>query len=243
VTPVQAERRISRACAIFSAVDSFVMLRGVDGPGAARQFRGGVAFRLNAIGVGLARQDLDPAWTLPVIRGASGAFISDGTLLDPAGRRSRPVGPPLNMEITVTGRAYRATALPAVAGAPGGPQLVNLDPSQPTAIVTPFPVALWPGYAYPFPGSPSGYSIVRGAVLRGPAGAGVGKAQVNATAATGNWSDAYLTDGTGQWVFVIPDAQAGAGTVTARDPAGKSATTTVTVTASTTIAAPVLIPT
>src|SRR5690349_15032714 len=125
-------------------------------------------------------------------------------------------------------------------GAPRGPQLVNLDPSQPTATVTPFPVALWPGYAYPFPDSPSGYSIVRGEVLRGPAGAGVDQAQVTATA--GSWSDAYLTDATGQWVFVLPDAQAGAVAITARDSGGKSATTTVTVTASATIAAPVLIP-
>jgi hypothetical protein len=237
---VQAERRVARACAIFSMVDSFVGLRGVDGPGSARQVRGAVVFRLTAMGAGLRRRELDPAWTLPVVRSASGAFISRGVLLDPAGRRSRPVGPPLDVEITVTGRSYRATALPPVSGAPGGPQLVNLDPSQPTATVTPFPVALWPGYAYPFPDSPSGYSIVRGEVLRGPAGAGVDQAQVTATA--GSWSDAYLTDATGQWVFVLPDAQAGAVAITARDSGGKSATTTVTVTASATIAAPVLIP-
>jgi hypothetical protein len=239
---VQAERRVARACAIFSVVDSFVSLRGVDGPGSARQVRGAVVFRLTAMGAGLGRRELDPAWTLPVVRGASGAFISHGVLLDPAGRRARPVGPPLDVEITVIGRSYRATALPPVSGAPGGPQLVNLDPSQPTATVTPFPVALWPGYAYPFPDSPSGYSVVRGEVLRGPAGAGVDQAQVTATAAAGNWSDAYLTDATGQWVFILPSAQAGAVVITARDSAGKSATTTVTVTASATIAAPVLIP-
>jgi hypothetical protein len=70
----------------------------------------------------------------------------------------------------------------------------------------------------------------------------VDQAQVTATAAAGNWSDAYLTDATGQWVFILPSAQAGAVVITARDSAGKSATTTVTVTASATIAAPVLIP-
>jgi hypothetical protein len=243
VTPVTAERRIFRACAIFSVIDSFVILRGVDGAGSARQVRGPVTFQLTAIGTGPGRQELDPAWTLPVIRGASGAFISDGTLADPAGRRSRPVGPALDVEITVTGRAYRATAPTPPPGAPSGPQLVNLDPSQPTVTVTPFPVALWPGYGYPFPGSPYGYSIVRGEVLLAPGGAGVGQAQVTATTTAGDWSDAYLTDRTGQWVFVVPDAHAGAITFAARDSAGNSAHTTVTVTASTTVAAPVLIPT
>jgi hypothetical protein len=254
MTPLQAEPRVIRSCAIFSVVDSFVMLRGVDGPGSARQVRGTVTFQLTAIGSGTGRRALGPAWTLPVIRGASGAFISYGTIVDPAGRRSRPMGPPLDLDIMVAGPAYRAAALthppaPApgaplpAAPAPPGPQLVNLDPSQPTVAVTPFTVQLWPGYGYPFPARPVGYSIVRGEVLSTPAGAGVDQAQVAITAAAGNWSDAYVTDSTGQWVFTVPDAQAGDVTIVASDAAGHSDQTKLTVTASTTIAAPALIPT
>jgi hypothetical protein len=137
------------------------------------------------------------------------------------------------VEVTVTGAAYRATSL-------AGLQLVNLDPAQPTATVAPVPVQLAPGYGYPFPATPVGYSLVRGEVLTATGGAGVGQAQV--TAAAGNWSDAYVTDGTGQWVFAIPDAQAGQLTISARDQGGHTDSKPVTVTASTTVTVPVLIP-
>ncbi len=235
MTTPAAERRITRACAIFSVVDGFVTLRGVDGAGLARQVRGPVIFQLTAIGSGPARRPLVPGWTLPVIQGRSGAFISYGLIAAPSGRRSRPAGPPLPMDVTVTGPAYRAAAL-------AGLQLINLDPAQPTAAVAPVQVQLAPGYGYPFPDTPAGYCLVRGEVLTGPGGAGVGQAQVTGTAAAGNWSDTYLTDGTGQWVFAIPDAAAGQITFTARDPAGATDSATVTITASTTIAVPVLIP-
>ena len=125
-----------RPCAIFSVVDTFVTLRGVDGPASARHVRGTLAFQLTAMGSGAGRQPLAPAWTLPVVQGASGAFISYGTIVDPEGRRSRPIGPPLDVDVTVVGPAYRATQLPPPAAAepaPAAPQLVNLDPSQPTA--------------------------------------------------------------------------------------------------------------
>jgi hypothetical protein len=79
-------------------------------------------------------------------------------------------------------------------------------------------------------------------VLASAGGAGVAQAQVTGTAAAGGWSDAYVTDGTGQWVFAIPDAAAGQVTFTARNPAGTTASAMVTITASTAIAAPVLIP-
>lgn len=233
-TPV-AEARVTRACAIFSVTDSFVILRGVDGPGAAGRVQGPIAFLLTAIGSGAARQPLAPGWTLPVVQGISGAFISYGIIADPSGWRSRPVGPPLAVDVTVTGSVYRATSL-------AGVQLFNLDPAQPTAAVAPVAVQLAPGYGYPFPATPVGYSLIRGEVLTGPGGAGVGQAQVTGTAAAGNWSDADVTDGTGQWVFAIPDAQAGQVTITARDPAGATDSAQVTVTASATIAVPPLIP-
>lgn len=233
-TPV-AEARVTRACAIFSVTDSFVILRGVDGPGAAGRVQGPIAFLLTAIGSGAARQPLVPGWTLPVVQGISGAFISYGIIADPSGWRSRPLGPPLAVDVTVTGPAYRAASL-------AGVQLFNLDPAQPTAPVAAVPVQLAPGYGYPFPATPVGYSLVRGEVLTGPGGAGVGQAQVTGTAAAGNWSDAYVTDGTGQWVFAIPDAGAGQITFTARDPLGHTASAAVTVTASTTVSAPVLTP-
>ena len=118
----------------------------------------------------------------------------------------------------------------------------SATPAQPTAAVAPVPVQLAPGYGYPFPVSPVGYSLVRGEVLASAGGAGVAQAQVTGTAAAGGWSDIYVTDGTGQWVFAIPDAQAGQITVIARDPAGHEDSAPVTVTASSTIAAPVLIP-
>ena len=235
MTTPQAERRITRACAIFSVTDSFVILRGVDGPGAARQVRGPIDFGLTAIGSGAARQTLAAGWTLPVVQGISGAFISYGIIADPSGQRARPAGPPLAVDVTVTGPAYRAAPL-------AGLQLVNLDPAQPTAAVAPVPVQLAPGYGYPFPVSPVGYSLVRGEVLASAGGAGVAQAQVTGTAAAGGWSDIYVTDGTGQWVFAIPDAPAGQITVIARDPAGHEDSAPVTVTASSTIAAPVLIP-
>lgn len=235
MTTPQTEPRVTRSCAIFSVTDSFVILRGVDGAGAARQIRGPIAFQLTAMGSGAARQTLAAGWTLPVVQGISGAFISYGIIADPSGQRARPAGPPLAVDVTVTGPAYRVAPL-------GELQLVNLDPAQPTAAVTPVPVQLAPGYGYPFPPVPVGYSLVRGEVLTGPGGTGTGQAQVTGAAAAGNWSDAYVTDGTGQWVFAIPDAQAGQVTVTARDPAGHSDSAQVTVTASSTIAAPVLIP-
>jgi hypothetical protein len=235
VTTPLAESRVTRACAIFSVVDSFVILRGVDGPGAARQVRGPIGFQLTAIGAGAARRPLGPGWTLAVVQGISGAFISYGLIADPSGQRSRPIGAPLAVAVTVTGPAYRATPLT-------GLQLVNLDPAQPTAAVAPFPVELAPGYGYPFPATPVGYSLVRGEVLTAAGGAGVDQAQVSGTAVAGNWSDTYVTDGTGQWVFAIPDAQAGQITVTARDQAGHTDSQTVTATASTAVTAPVLIP-
>jgi len=235
VTTAPVEARVTRPCAIISLTDSFVVLRGVAGPGAARQVRGPVAFGLTAIGSGAARQELAAGWTLPVVRGISGAFISYGVIADPAGWRSRPSGPPLAVEMTVTGPAYRATSPVAL-------QLVNLDPAQPTAAVAPVPVQLAPGYGYPFPATPVGYSLVRGEAVTSAGGPGVNQAQVTAADTAGNWSDAYLTDGSGQWVFAIPDAQAGQLTITARNPAGAEATAQVTVTASSTIAVPPLIP-
>jgi hypothetical protein len=233
--PVRAEPRVTRASAIFSVVDSFVILRGVDGAGSARQVRGPITFQLTAIGSGPAREALGPGWTLAVVQGISGAFVSYGLIADPSGRRSRPIGPPLAVEVTVTGPAYRATSLDGV-------QLVNLDPAQPTAEVAPVAVELAPGYGYPFPPALAGYSLIRGEVLASAGGAGVGQAQVTGTAAAGGWSDTYVTDGTGQWVFAIPDAAAGQVTFTARDPAGATDSATVTITASATIAVPVLIP-
>ena len=244
MTTPPAEQRVLRPCAIFSVVDTFVTLRGVDGPASARHVRGTLAFQLIAIGSGPGRQSFDPAWTLSVVQGASGAFISYGTIVDPAGRRSRPIGPALDVDITVVGPAYRSTQLPPTAAgggaAPAGPQLVNLDSSQPTVTVTPFPVELAPGYGYPFPASPVGYSVVRGEVRYGSTGAGVDQAQVTGSAAAANWSDSYLTDSTGQWVFVIPDTQAGEITIAARDDAGAAASATVTVAASSTSAVPPL---
>ncbi len=135
----------------------------------------------------------------------------------------------------VTGRAYRPMPVPDL-------RLVNLDPAQPLAPVTAIPVQLAPGYGYPFPATPFGYSLVRGEVLTAPGGGGVGAAQVTGTAAAGNWSDTYLTDGTGQWVFTIPDAAAGPVTFTAHAPSGTADSATVPITASTTIAVPALIP-
>ena len=244
MTTPQAERRVLRPCAIFSVVDTFVTLRGVDGPASARRVRGTLSFQLTAIGSGAGRQSYDPAWMLSVVQGASGAFISYGVIVDPEGDRRRPIGPALEVDVTVVGPAYRATHLApqAAAGgaAPAGPQLVNLDPSQPTVAVTPFPVELGPGYGYPFPASPVGYSIVRGEVRSGGTGAGVDQAQVTGSATAGNWSDSYVTDSTGQWVFVIPDAQAGEITIAARDAAGATAQDTVNVTASSTVAVPPL---
>ena len=229
------EARVTRPCAIISLTDSFVTLRGVAGPGAARQVQGPVAFGLTAIGSGAARQELAAGWTLPVVRGISGAFVSYGIIADPSGWRSRPSGPPLAVEVTVTGSAYRVAS-------PVGLRLVNLDPAQPTAAVAPVPVQLAPGYGYPFPVTPSGYSLVRGEVLTSAGGPGVDQSQVTAADAAGNWSDTYLTDSTGQWVFAIPDAQAGQFTITARNPAGAQDSAQVTVTASSTIAVPPLIP-
>jgi hypothetical protein len=232
-TPL-TEARVTRACAIFTVTDSFAILRGVDGPGAARQVRGPVGFGLTAIGTGAARQPLAAGWTLPVVQGISGSFISYGIIADPSGWRSRPSGPPLAVEVTATGPAYRITP-------PVSLQLVNLDPAQPTASVTPVAVQLVPGYGYPFPAAPVGYSLVRGEVLKAPGGPGIDQAQVTAADPAGNWSDTYLTDGTGQWVLAIPDAQAGQITITARNPAGAQVSAQVTVTASSTIAVPLLI--
>lgn len=229
------EARVARPCAIISLTDSFVTLRGVAGPGAARQVQGPVAFGLTAIGSGAARQELAAGWTLPAVRGISGAFISYGIIADPSGWRSRPSGPPLAAEVTVTGPAYRVAS-------PVGLRLVNLDPAQPTQAVAPVLVQLAPGYGYPFPATPVGYCLARGEVLASAGGPGVGQAQVTATDAAGSWTDAYLTDSTGQWVFAIPDAQAGQVTITARNPAGDQDSAQVTVTASSTIAVPPLIP-
>jgi hypothetical protein len=231
-TPL-TEARVTRACAIFTVTDSFAVLRGVVGPGAARQARGPIGFGLTAIGTGAARQPLAAGWALPVVAGSSGAFISYGIIADPSGWRSRPSGPPLAVEVTVTGPSYRVTS-------PVSLQLVNLDPAQPTAAVAPVPVELAPGYGYPFPAAPVGYSLARGEVLS-TAGAGVGQAQVTVTDGAGGWSDTYLTDGTGQWVFAIPDAQAGQLTITARNSAGAQVSAQATVAASSTIAVPPLI--
>jgi len=245
VTTPAVERRVLSPSAIFTVTDTFVTLRGVDGPASARHVRGTLAFQLTAMGSGAGRQSLDPGWTLPVVQGASGAFISYGTVMDPGGQRSRLIGPPLDVDLTVVGPAYRATALPPPAApgqpAPAAPQLVNLDPSQPPVPVTPFPVQLGPGYGYPFPASPSGYSIVRGEVSYGAGGAAADQAQVTGSTAAGTWSDGYLTDRTGQWVFVIPDGQAGQITITATDAAGATAQAEVNVATSSMVAVPPLI--
>jgi hypothetical protein len=239
VTAATAERRVLLPAAIFTVTDTFVVLRGVDGTAAARQASGTLTFQLDALGSGAARQALGPGWTLPVVRGASGAFISDGTVTDPGGSRRRPIGPALAVELTITGSAYRATPVPPPAPGPPpnpAPRLVNLDPAQPPVAVVPFPVQLSPGYGYPFPGPPYGYSVLRGEVYSGAAGAPAGPTQVTATAAAGGWTDTYPTDSTGQWLFVLPDAQAGEVTVTAGP-----ARVTVTVAPSSTVAVPPLI--
>ena len=126
MTAATAERRVLLPAAIFTVTDTFVVLRGVDGTAAARQASGTLTFQLDALGSGAARQALGPGWTLPVVRGASGAFISDGTVTDPGGSRRRPIGPALAVELTITGSAYRATPVPppapepcAAAGQPG----------------------------------------------------------------------------------------------------------------------------
>ena len=235
-TPL-AERRELRPCAIFSVRDTFVTLRGVDGLASARQVRSTLTFQLTALGSGAGRQSFAPAWTLPVIRGTSGAFVSFGTVVDPVGRSWLPIGPPLDVNLTVVGPAYRTTLLPpSGAAAPVPPQLVNLDPSQPTVAVAPLLVELGPGYGYQFPASPDGYSIVRGEVVHAGTGTGVDQAQITGSATVSNWSDSYLTDSTGQWVFVIPDVQAGQIQITARDATGATAQATANVTASSTIA-------
>lgn len=245
MTTPAAERRVLCPCAIFTVVDTFVNLRGVDGPASARHLRGTLAFQLTAMGSGAGRRSLDPGWILPVVRGASGAFISYGTIMDPGGRRSRPIGPPLDVDVTVVGPAYRATALPPAAApgqpVPAAPQLVNLDPSPPAVPVTPFPVQLGPGYSYPFPASPSGYSIVRGEVRYAASGSAADQAQVTGSATGDTWSDGYQTDSTGQWVFVIPDAQAGPITITAAGATGATAQARVNVAASSLVAVPPLI--
>ena len=234
-TPL-AEARVTRACAIFSVTDSFVILRGVDGPGAARQARGPVGFRLTAIGSGAARQPLAPGWTLPVVQGISGAFISYGIIADPSGWRSRPSGPPLAVDVTVTGPAYRVTS-------PVGLQLVNLDPAQPTAAVAPVPVQLAPGYGYPFPATPVGYSLVRGEVLTRPGrrrsrpGAGHGHGPRQATGPTPT-SPTAPASGCSPFPMRRP-ARSPSPPATRRVPRTRRQ---VTVTASSTIAVPALIP-
>jgi hypothetical protein len=225
--------------AIFTVNDTFVTLRGVDGPGAARRALGPLTFQLTALGRGAAWQALAPGWTLTVVQGASGAFISDGTITDPDGNRRRPIGPPLDLELVITSAAYRSTPLPPPA-APGqplnaAPRLVNLDRAQPPVAVTPFPVQLSPGYGYPFPGPPYGYAILRGEVSSRSSGLPVAQSQVSATA-PGGWTDSYTTDSTGQWVFVLPDSQAGSITVTAG-----AARATVPVAASSVVGVPPLI--
>ena len=234
----QPEPRILLPCAIFTVTDTFVSQRGVDGPASARQARGTVTFQVIAL-VGAARQPLGPGWTLTVVRTASGAFISDGTLSGPDSTRRRPIGPPLDLELTVTGPCYRSASLPPPGAA--GPRLVNLDPAQPAVPVNPYLVTLAPGYGYPFPAQPFGYSIVRGEVLTGAGGPGVAQAAVTAGDAAGAWTDSYLTDRTGQWVFVVPDAQAGQVNVTARDTAGRIVQGAVQVAASSSVTVPPLI--
>ena len=237
MTAAAAEQRLVLPAAIFTVTDILVMLRGIDGPASARQARGDLTFQLTTLGSGAARQALTPGWSLPVVRGTSGAFISDGTLTSPDGSRRRPIGPPLDLELTITGPAYRDTPLPppAVPGQPPNapPRLVNLDPAQPAVPVTPFPVQLSPGYAYPFPGQPYGYSVLRGEVRSGPGGTPAVRAQVTAATAAGGWTDSYTTDSTGQWLFVLPDTQAGEVTI-----AAGAAKATVEVAASSTVVVP-----
>jgi hypothetical protein len=102
--------------------------------------------------------------------------------------------------------------------------------------VNPFPVQLSPGYGYPFPGQPNGYSILRGEVRSATGQPAAGAEVVAATTGPGGtppaWTDAYLTDGTGQWLSVIPDARAGPIAITATGPDGTRAQATVPVAAS-----------
>ncbi|MGY1636840.1 Ig-like domain-containing protein [Geodermatophilus sp. SYSU D00742] len=224
--------RTRSASAVFTPVDTFVRLRGIDGDAAARRARGGLRFSVTAVGPAVASRQLAPGWTLHVLETASGHFLSDGILITPEGRRVRPVGGDVDVALVVEGPAYRRVRVPAV-------RLVNLEPSAPADAPVPVQVLLHPGYGYPFPDRPQRYSLLWGAVLRTPRGPGIADASVEASATRGQFpGSTYVTDASGQFVVVLPDDRAGPVSVTARTPNGETSSTTVGVPVSSTAAVP-----
>jgi hypothetical protein len=113
-------------------------------------------------------------------------------------------------------------------------RLVNLNENAASVAVTAVAVEVHPGYAYPLPPSPKGFALVRGEVRQAGSGNGRQGATVEATAA--GYRERYVTDGTGQWVLVVPDARTGSLTVLVTDISGATQRRTVAVRASSSVA-------
>ena len=183
------ELRRYTATLIFDLEDRFARERGVRQPH-PRPFEP-LKFLVTAQGVGAGRRAFEPPLELVVRRNGGGYHIfnnqvrlKNGTVL------KRALADDL-YDLRVEGRFYQSAEQAAVA-LPRPDVALSLD--------------LLPGYFYPFPTESvplggHGFALLRGA-LHTTDGRGLAGAQVAVAGALSS----YVTDETGQWVLIFPDA-------------------------------------
>lgn len=188
------ETRTVSPLVVFDPVDRFARDRAVSG----RHPRpvGRIAYRLIAIVVGGARQDLGRPLDLVVTRNAAGYDCWFGELREPGGSRRNLTPFPVPFVVVVDAEGHQDLELQ-----------LNALPAGPTE------VALEPGYAYPFPAGSArpgsvGPTLLRG-TLRSADGGGVEGVTVRVDPPPPGQPvppPRYVTDETGQWVLPFDDA-------------------------------------
>lgn len=192
------EIRRRTALAVFDAEDRFARGRGTRGP-RPRPFEP-VRFVATAEMVGGVRQDFARPLELVTTRSPSGFHLFFGETRGDGGPTVRGELAAGTYAVRAEGRFYqRVEREDVVLPTPAGAYFYDLPPS----------------YAYPLPREGTltggrGLTLLRG-TLHGADGRGLAGARVEVVGVT----EPYLTDETGQWVLIFPDATA-SGPVTVR---------------------------
>lgn len=190
-------RRLS-ATLVFDLEDGFARARGTRGAH-PRPFEP-VKFLATARFAGNVRQDIDPPLELVVTRNGGGYHLFFGAARQPDGSRRERALDDGRYAVRVEGRFYQ--------------------PLERSDVVVPTPgrgllYDLRPNYAYPFPPNstlPGGLGLT---LLRGTLHTTDGRGVAGATLQVVGVTEPCLTDASGQWVLVFPDAQP-SGAVTVR---------------------------
>jgi hypothetical protein len=196
--PTILEIRRHSAALVFNAEDRFARARGTRGPH-PRPF-GPVRFYATAEIVGLVRNDFPRPVELVTTRTPAGFHLFFGETRHADGSVRRGTLAEGTYAVRAEGRFYqRVEREDVVLPTPGDAYFYDLPPS----------------YAYPLPREGTlaggrGLTLLRGALVDA-AGRGLAGTTVEVVGLT----EPYLTDGSGQWVLVFPDATA-SGPVTVR---------------------------